>query len=151
VGGPSSSSAAQCGQAGTNVGREISEVKHIGFFRVPSLPFGTRGFRCSGFARRGEKIAKAIERRDHTPLLVARRNRRVRGMKKVHVNVGTIAHIVWGHLCQITAAVVVRSLGTRRFVTESLAPVYFLTRNELRMSVTAGAAVSGAWLRVRRA
>jgi hypothetical protein len=36
-------------------------------------PFGIRGFRRSGFARRGEKIAKAIGRRSHTPfgLLVA--------------------------------------------------------------------------------
>ena len=72
--------------------------------RVPSLPFGIRGFQRSGFARRGEKIAKAIGRRDHTPvwLLVATGEFSV--MKKVHVNVGTIGHIDHGKTT-LTAAI----------------------------------------------
>ena len=54
-------------------------------FRVPSLPFGNRGFRRSGFARRGEKIAKAIERRDHTPFWLLVATGEISAMKKVHL------------------------------------------------------------------
>ena len=73
-------------------------------FRVLLLPFGIRGFRRPGFARRGEKIAKAIGRRSHPPRLVARCNRGVCVMKKVHVNVGTIGHIDHGKTT-LTAAI----------------------------------------------
>src|SRR6195256_334843 len=78
-------------------------------FRVPSLPFGIRGSRRSGFARRGEKIAKAIERRNHTPvwLLVATGEFSV--MKKVHVNVGTIGHIDHGKTTRTAAILAVQA------------------------------------------
>lgn len=49
-----------------------------------------RGFLLPGFARGGEKIAKAIGRLGPLTLLVARGNRGVCKMKNVQVNVGTI-------------------------------------------------------------
>jgi hypothetical protein len=74
------------------------------FFCVLLPPFGIRGFQRSGFARRGEKIAKAIERRDRLPswLLVAAEELSV--VKKVHVNVNTIGHIDHGKTT-LTAAI----------------------------------------------
>jgi elongation factor Tu len=73
-------------------------------FGVSSLPFGNRGGRRPGFARRGEKIAKAIGRRRRKPvgLLVATGG--VCVMKKVHINVGTIGHIDHGKTT-LTAAI----------------------------------------------
>src|SRR5580765_4055606 len=72
--------------------------------RVLPPPFGIRGFWCSGFARRGEKIAKAIERRDHTPFWLLVATGEFSAMKKVHVNVGTIGHIDHGKTT-LTAAI----------------------------------------------
>src|SRR5215472_14811750 len=68
------------------------------------MPFGIRGFLRSGFARCGEKIAEAIEQRKSPTRLVARCNRGVRVMKKVHINVGTIGHIDHGKTT-LTAAI----------------------------------------------
>ena len=73
--------------------------------RVLLLPFGICGFRRSGFARRGEKIASAIERRGHTPVwLLVATGGGFPQMKKVHVNVGTIGHIDHGKTT-LTAAI----------------------------------------------
>src|SRR5438132_3507000 len=66
--------------------------------------FRIRGLRRPGFARCGEKIAEAIGRRRPQPRLVARCNRGVSVMKKVHVNVGTIGHIDHGKTT-LTAAI----------------------------------------------
>ena len=63
-----------------------------------------RGSRRSGFARCGEKIAKAIGRKGHKSHRVARCNREFLDMKKVHVNVGTIGHIDHGKTT-LTAAI----------------------------------------------
>src|SRR4029077_11368942 len=72
-------------------------------------PFGIRGFRRSGFARRGEKIAKAIERRDHTPFWLLVATGEFSAMKKVHVNVGTIGHIDHGKTTLTAAILAVQS------------------------------------------
>src|SRR3979409_2185819 len=74
------------------------------FLRVLLPPFGIRGSLRSGFARRGEKIAKAIERRDHTPVWLLVATGEIPVMKKVHVNVGTIGHIDHGKTT-LTAAI----------------------------------------------
>src|SRR5438552_10239087 len=66
--------------------------------------FRIRGLRRPGFARCGEKIAEAIGRRRPQPRLVARCNRGVSVMNKVHVNVGTIGHIDHGKTT-LTAAI----------------------------------------------
>src|ERR1051326_8263881 len=65
-----------------------------------------RGFRCPGFARRGEMIPTSSGlgggATDPIGLLVATGELRV--MKKVHVNVGTIGHIDHGKTT-LTAAI----------------------------------------------